>query len=229
MSGPRDPWGTRVSTTRCDDAAAMLELGESGLRYYGPEGERRPDDVEVFVHAFTRRPDMYVFGAIDVAAAVCRIGKFLGYRVTVCDARETFATKKRFPDADEVIVKWPHEFLDDARVTSRTVMCVLTHDPKFDIPLLRKALDSPAAYIGAMGSRRTHEERLRFLREEGFGEEKLARLSSPIGLDIGSGTPGEVAVSIAAEIIADRTGASGGRLTSKEGPIHKRHVLSTDA
>src|ERR1700761_398366 len=141
------------------------------------------DQVEVFVDAFAPPPRMLVFGAIDFAGAVARIGKFLGYRVTVCDARPIFATRRRFPDADEVIVQWPHQYLEAAEVDERTVICVLTHDPKFDVPLLESALRTPAAYIGVMGSRRTHEDRTARLREAGLSERDLGRLSAPIGLD----------------------------------------------
>jgi xanthine dehydrogenase accessory factor len=167
---------------------------------------------------------MLVFGAIDFAAAVARVGAFLGYRVTVCDARPVFATTKRFPDADEVIVDWPHRYLqaeiDGARLDSRTVVCVLTHDPKFDVPVLEVALRQPFAYVGAMGSRRTHDDRLKRLREVGVEEEILTRLASPIGLDLGARTPEETAVSIAAEIIAARWGGGGARLTETAGRIH---------
>ena len=124
------------------------------------------------MQSFAPPPRMLVFGAIDFAAAVARVGKFLGYRVTVCDARPVFATAKRFPEADEVVVEWPHRYLAVARtVDSRTVICVLTHDPKFDVPLLEVALRTDAAYIGAMGSRRTHDDRLARLREEGVTED----------------------------------------------------------
>ena len=167
---------------------------------------------------------MVVFGAIDFAAAVARVGAFLGYRVTVCDARPVFATPKRFPDAHEVIVEWPHRYLqaevDAGRIDERTVLCVLTHDPKFDVPLLEVALRLPVAYVGAMGSRRTHEEREARLREAGLSKEEIGRLSSPIGLDLGARTPEETAVSIAAEIIAGRWGGTGERLAGTEGPIH---------
>lgn len=208
-----------------EDAAGMTEVGETGILRYGPDGERRPDDVSVFIHSFSPRPQLYVFGAIDFAGAVCKVGRFLNYRVILCDARKTFATKARFPDADEIVVRWPHEFLDEAKVDKRTVICVLTHDPKFDIPVLKRALGTPAAYIGAMGSRRTDEERRRQLLAEGVSEKDLERISSPIGLDIGSTTPEEVAVSIAAEIIAVRHGASGGRLAKHAGPIHKHQPV----
>ena len=168
-------------------------------------------------------PRLLVFGAIDFAAAVARLGSFLGYRVTVCDARGVFATASRFPSADEVIVDWPHRYLSAeaaaGRIDGRTVICVLTHDPKFDVPLLEVALRLPeVAYIGAMGSRRTHDDRLKRLREAGLTEAELARLASPIGLDLGARTPEETAVSIAAEIIAQRWGGAGDRLSAQPGP-----------
>ncbi|MEA2498673.1 MAG: xanthine dehydrogenase accessory factor [Actinomycetota bacterium] len=205
-----------------DDAAGIAQIGDAKVLRYGTRGERRPDDVAVFLQAFAPRPNMFVFGAIDFAAAVARIGKFLGYRVTVCDARATFATSARFPEADEVVVRWPHEFLAHSEIDERTVICVLTHDPKFDVPVLLEALAGPAGYIGAMGSRDTHAKRRDALLEAGVTEEQLARISSPIGLDIGSSTPEEVALSIAAEIVAVRHGAQGGRLSVTGEPIHKR-------
>jgi len=161
-----------------------------------------------------------VFGAIDFAAAVARVGKFLGYRVTVCDARPVFATPARFPEADEVIVEWPHRYLERTSVDERTAICVLTHDPKFDVPLLEVALRTPAGYIGAMGSRRTHSDRLARLREAGLTDAELARLRSPIGLDLGARTPEETAVSVAAELIQLRWGGSGQPLTATGGRIH---------
>ncbi|RJL27214.1 XdhC family protein [Bailinhaonella thermotolerans] len=203
-----------------DDARGMLAQGATGERHYGPNGERRMDEVGVFVQSFAPPPTMLVFGAIDFAAAVARIGRFLGYRVIVCDARGTFATKSRFPDADEVVVEWPHRFLARTGADGRTAICVLTHDPKFDVPLLEVALRTPAGYIGAMGSRRTHDDRMKRLREAGLTEEELARLHSPIGLDIGARTPEETAVSIAAELIRDRWGGTGRPLGATEGRIH---------
>lgn len=202
------------------DARGMLEQGLTGSRRYGAAGQRRLDDVEVFIESFAPRPRMLVFGAIDFAAAVARIGSFLGYRVTVCDAREVFATPRRFPEADEVVVEWPHRYLEHTDVDRRTAICVLTHDPKFDVPLLEVALRTDAAYVGAMGSRRTHEDRLARLRERGVSEEELARLSSPIGLDLGARTPEETAVSIAAELIQQRWGGTGMPLNAVEGAIH---------
>ena len=211
----------RLEDAVVDDVRGMLDHGATGILRIGPDGERRQDELSVFVQSFAPPPRMLVFGAIDFAAAVARIGKFLGYRVTVCDARGVFATAKRFPEADEVIVEWPHRYLASTPVDGRTVICVLTHDPKFDVPLLEAALRTDAAYIGAMGSRRTHDDRLARLREEGVPEAALARLASPIGLDIGARTPEETAVSIAAEIISARWGGSGRRLTRTDGPIHR--------
>ena len=215
----------RADDAVADDARGLLATGHNATLTYGPDGERRGEGMRVFVWAFAPAPRMIVFGAIDFAAAVARIGSFLGYEVTVCDARPVFATASRFPGADEVVVDWPHRYLrkeiEAGRVDGRTVLCVLTHDPKFDVPLLEVALRMPeVAYIGAMGSRRTHDNRLERLREAGLTEEEIGRLSSPIGLDLGARTPEETAVSIAAEIIALRWGGKGERLGELAGPIH---------
>jgi xanthine dehydrogenase accessory factor len=191
-----------------DERPVALEVQVGGERI----GEKRllsdgavPDtglvSDEVFVSAFAPRPEMYVFGAVDHAAAVAHVGRFLGYRTTVCDARAKFATPERFPDVDELVVEWPDEFLRNAPVDERTVICVLTHDHKFDVPLLKVALETSAGYIGAMGARRTNAERVERLRAEGVSEEALDRIHAPIGLDIGSRTPEEVAVAVAAEIV----------------------------
>ena len=211
-----------------DDALGLLAHGQSATLTYGPDGERRGEGMRVFVWGFAPKPRMLVFGAIDFAAAVARVGSFLGYHVTVCDARPVFATNSRFPEADEVVVDWPHRYLDAevaaGRLDQRTVLAVLTHDPKFDVPLLEVALrlqgESRPAYVGAMGSRRTHDDRMARLREAGLTDDELARLSSPIGLDLGARTPEETAVSIAAEIIAGRWGGSGERLAETAGRIH---------
>ena len=212
-----------------DDARGLLLQGTTGVVHYGPDGERRGDDIAVFVASYAPKPRMIVFGAIDFAAAVARIGAFLGYRVTVCDARPTFATKKRFPDADEVIVAWPHRYLAETEVDERTVVCVLTHDPKFDVPLLEVALRKPLAYLGAMGSRRTNEDREHRLKELGFTAADLARLHAPIGLDVGGRTPEETAVSVAAEIIATRWGGTGAQLRQVSGPIHREGGIASSA
>lgn len=209
-----------------DDAVGQLALGHNATLGYGPDGERRGEGMRVFVWAFAPPPRMLVFGAIDFAAAVARVGDFLGYRVTVCDARPVFATRTRFPAADEVVVDWPHRYLaaeeEAGRIDGRTVIAVLTHDPKFDVPLLEVALRLPeVGYIGAMGSRRTHDDREARLREVGVTDEELARLRSPIGLDLGARTPEETAISIAAEFIAERWGGSGRSLAGRAGRIHQ--------
>ncbi|HEY7145267.1 MAG TPA: XdhC/CoxI family protein [Streptosporangiaceae bacterium] len=212
--------GERLDQAVDDDARGMLAQGLTAVRRYGPDGERRRDELGVFVQSFAPPPRMLVFGAIDFAAAVARAGKFLGYQVTVCDARPVFATRARFPDADEVVTDWPHRYLARTPVDPRTVICVLTHDPKFDVPLLEVALRTPAGYIGAMGSRRTHDDRLARLREAGLTEQELSRLRSPIGLDLGARTPEETAVAIAAELIQLRWGGTGQPLTTTSGRIH---------
>ena len=215
----------RATAAVVDDARGLLASGRSELLTYGPDGQRRGEGMRVFCAAYAPKPRMLVFGAIDFAAAVARLGSFLGYHVTVCDARPVFATISRFPYADEVVVAWPHRYLSEQAATGaidgRTVMCVLTHDPKFDVPLLEVALRLPeVAYIGAMGSRRTHANLMERLRAAGLSEDEMDRLSSPIGLDLGARTPEETAVSIVAEIIALRWGGSGGRLVGKDGRIH---------
>jgi xanthine dehydrogenase accessory factor len=217
----------RADDAVTDDVRGLLASGRTETLEYGPEGQRRGEGMRVFVSSYAPVPRMLVFGAIDFAAAVARMGSFLGYRVTVCDARGVFATASRFPSADEVVVDWPHRYLakevEEGRIDRRTVLCVLTHDPKFDVPLLEVALRLPdIAYVGAMGSRRTHDDRLKRLREAGLTEAELERLASPIGLDLGARTPEETAVSIAAEIIALRWGGAGDRLSALVGPIHHR-------
>ena len=217
--------GERIDAAVGDDAVGLLAAGHSAPLTYGPDGERRGEGMRVFVWAFAPKPRMLVFGAIDFAAAVARVGSFLGYHVTVCDARPVFATSTRFPQADEVVVSWPHKYLkaeqEAGRIDTRTIICVLTHDPKFDVPLLEVALRLPAvSYVGAMGSRRTHEHRMARLVQAGLTPDELARLRSPIGLDLGARTPEETAVSIAAEIIAGRWGGSGEPLTETTGRIH---------
>ncbi|ROQ77892.1 XdhC family protein [Streptomyces sp. NBC_01260] len=201
-------------------ARAMLDTGRTGTVEIAEDGSHCPGGVTLFVESSVPPPRMIVFGAVDFATALVRAGKFLGYHVTVCDARPVFATRARFPEADDLVVDWPHRYLRDTATDGRTVLCVLTHDAKFDVPLLETALRLPAAYVGAMGSRRTHEDRDRRLREVGLTEDELARLRSPIGLDLGARTPQETALSIAAEIVAARRGGSGAPLTGSGTPIH---------
>ncbi|OEV04307.1 XdhC family protein [Streptomyces oceani] len=209
-----------LDRTALDEARAMLDAGHTGTLEIGADGSRCGQPVTLLVESRVPAPRMLVFGAIDFAAALVRTGAFLGYRVTVCDARPVFATAARFPEADEVVVEWPHRYLAATEVDSRTVVCVLTHDAKFDVPLLELALRMPVAYVGAMGSRRTHLDRLERLRAEGLTEAELAALRSPIGLDLGARTPQETALSIAAEIVATRRGGTGVPLTGAHTPIH---------
>jgi xanthine dehydrogenase accessory factor len=206
------------------DALGSLTAATTSTRHYGRHGEARQREVAVFVEAFAPPPSMVIFGAVDFTAALARVGKLLGYRVTVCDARAVFATGARFPMADEVVVDWPDRHLAKVgpQLGQRDVVCVLTHDPKFDVPALLAALATDAGYVGAMGSRRTHDERVQRLREAGARDEDLARVMSPIGLDIGARTPEETAVSVAAEIISQRTGRRAPSLRDAQGPIHPR-------
>ncbi|MEV5010623.1 XdhC/CoxI family protein [Streptomyces sp. NPDC056159] len=209
-----------LDRTVVGEASAFLDAGRTGTLEIGERGSRCGAPLTVLVESAVPPPRMIVFGAIDFASALVRVGKFLGFHVTVCDARPVFATRARFPEADEIVVEWPHEYLARTGVDARTVLCVLTHDAKFDIPLLKLALRLPVAYVGAMGSRRTHLDRNRRLREVGVTELELARLRSPIGLDLGARTPEETALSIASEIVADRRGGSGVSLTGAHTPIH---------
>jgi xanthine dehydrogenase accessory factor len=207
------------------DTLGELEAGRSGTRHYGLSGEARQEDLSIFIESFAPPPRLVIFGAVDFTAALMRVGKFLGFHVTVCDARAVFTTRARFPLADEVVVDWPNRYLDahGLDLGPRDAICVLTHDAKFDIPALVAALRTRAGYIGAMGSRRTHDDRLARLREAGLTEDELARLRSPIGLDLGARTPEETAVSVAAELIQLRWGGSGQPLTDTSGRIHHSH------
>ncbi|PGH47910.1 XdhC family protein [Streptomyces sp. Ru87] len=214
-----------LDRTAAAEAAALLDAGRTATVTIGTDGSRCGRPLTLLVESSVPPPRMIVFGAIDFAAALTRTGKFLGYHVTVCDARPVFATRQRFPEADEIVVEWPHRYLDaqtgePGALDGRTVLCVLTHDAKFDVPLLTRALRLPVGYVGAMGSRRTHLDRLARLREAGLTEPELAGLRSPIGLDLGARTPEETALSIAAEIVADRRGGSGVPLTGAHTPIH---------
>jgi xanthine dehydrogenase accessory factor len=216
-----DPDLDRVVTR---DAVAELDAGRSATRHYGPHGEARQDEVEVFIESFAPPPRMIIFGAVDFTAALTRVGKVLGYRVIVCDARPVFATAQRFPMADEVVVDWPDRYLEanGADLGPRDAVCVLTHDHKFDVPAIVSSLTTRVGYLGAMGSRRTQAERVERLKAAGVDDAGLDRLHAPIGLDIGARTPEETAVSICAEIIAARTGRQVPSLRETEGPIHAR-------
>ncbi|NDZ81836.1 XdhC family protein [Streptomyces sp. SID10853] len=209
-----------LDRTAVAEALALLDAGRTETVTIGEDGSRCGRPLTLLVEASVPPPRMIVFGAIDFASALVSVGKLLGYRVTVCDARPVFATATRFPDADEIVVDWPHRYLESTEVDSRTALCVLTHDAKFDVPLLKLALTLPVAYVGAMGSRRTHIDRNARLRDVGVTEIELARLRSPIGLDLGARTPEETALSIGAEIIAHRRGGTGVPLTGAHTPIH---------
>jgi xanthine dehydrogenase accessory factor len=204
------------------DALGELAAGLTSTRHYGAHGEARERDVSVFIESFAAPPRMVIFGAVDFTAALADAAKLLGYRVTVCDARAVFATRQRFPMADEVVNDWPDRYL--AKVADelgpRDAVCVLTHDAKFDVPAIVAALDTEVGYLGAMGSRRTHAKRVERLREAGVDDAGLARVMAPIGLDLGARTPQETAVSICAEIIALRTGRVAPSLRDASGPIH---------
>ncbi len=204
------------------DAAGELAAGTTGIRHYGPDGEARQEEVAIFVESFAPPPQMLIFGAVDFTAALTRVAKIMGYRVTVCDARPVFATTQRFPWADEVVVDWPHRLLEKAgsELTVRDAICVLTHDPKFDVPAVIAALETGVGYLGAMGSRRTTDDRNRRLRDEGVTDEQIATIQAPIGLDLGARTPEETAISICAEIIALRSGRTAQSLRNTTGDIH---------
>lgn len=206
------------------DALGELASGLTSTRHYGVHGEAREERVSVFVESFAPPPRMVIFGAVDFTAALATAGKLLGYRVAVCDARAVFATVLRFPMADEVVNDWPDRYLAKVgeQLGPRDAVCVLTHDAKFDVPAILAALDTEVGYLGAMGSRRTHAARVARLREAGVDDDALARVMAPIGLDIGSRTPEEAAIAICAEIIARRTGRTGGSsLRDSSGPIHQ--------
>ncbi|MFN8051175.1 MAG: XdhC/CoxI family protein [Acidimicrobiales bacterium] len=209
----------RVATR---DARAELDAGSSATRHYGRHGETGRDDVTAFVESFAPPPRLLVFGAVDFTAALCRVGKVLGFEVIVCDAREVFATRQRFPLADEVVVDWPHRLLErlDPPPGPRDAVCVLTHDNKFDVPAIMSAFGTAVGYIGALGSRRTAEKRRAELVAAGATPEQLMRLNAPIGLDLGGRSPEETAISIGAEIIAQRNGRTASSLRNTGGPIH---------
>lgn len=235
-TGPTRIRSSNLGTARIDDAVTddvrgSLATGRSSLLSYGPDGQRRGTGMRVFATVLAPQPRLLVFGANDFAAAMAKMGHFLGYRVTVCDARPLFATRTRFPGTDELVVDWPHRYLATeaaaGRIDRQTVICVLTHEPKFDVPLLEVALKLDIGYLGAMGSRRTHHDRLQRLKAAGATTDELKRLASPIGLDIGARTPEETAISIAAEIISSRWGGHGQPLSNLHGPIH--HLANSTA
>jgi xanthine dehydrogenase accessory factor len=210
------------------DAAGALAGGLSTTRHYGRCGEARQRTVGVFIEVFAPPPRLVIFGAVDFTAALARLGKLLGYHVSVCDARPVFATRARFPMADDVVADRPERYLASvgAELGPRDAICVLTHDPKFDVPAIVSALSTRVGYLGAMGSRRTHADRVARLREAGVADDDLTRIMAPIGLDIGARTPEETAVAIYAEIIALRTGKAAPSLRDTSGPIHQAPLVA---
>lgn len=180
----------------------------------------RGEEATIFVEAFPPPLRLFIIGGTHTAVPLCRMATELGFRVTVIDARSMFAVDERFPDAAEVVRAWPDEVLAKTTLDAYSYLVILTHDPKFDLPTLVQALRSDARYIGAMGSRATHEARKAQLRQQGFSEADLARIRAPIGLDIGSRTPEEIAVAILAEMLAVRRGKAGGALAAREASVH---------
>ena len=218
-----DAEGTVLSGTLPDevvddviaDAIQLMRHEQNRTLEYGGHG--------VFVETLAPPPDLLVFGAVHIAQALCSFASQMGYRVTVIDSRPAFATEDRFPAAHRVLLGWPRDLLDQLVFDSRTWVVVLSHDPRHETPPLAAALKSDARYIGAMGSRRTHSQRVERLTELGFEESEVARIHSPIGLDIGAETPQEVAVSILGEMTLVRYGAGTGlSLRGTEGRVHKQ-------
>jgi xanthine dehydrogenase accessory factor len=202
------------------DARGQLDEGMSRIRRYGSEGEVMGAEIPVYIQAFSSRPRMVIFGAIDFSAELAKLANEIGYKVTICDARGPFIKSPRFSRSAEVVVEWPDRYLEGQQLGPRDVVLVFTHDPKFDEPALIGALATGAGYIGALGSRRTQTRRVERLIDAGLEESSIARIHAPCGLDVGARTPAETAVSVLAEVIAVRAGRSGESLSETDGPIH---------
>jgi xanthine dehydrogenase accessory factor len=215
-------------------AVFFVDLGDGSERLV-PEGDNDVADEliraghskvielhgkRLFADVFGPPPRLFVYGAIDTADALCAAAKAIGWRTIVADARARFATRERLPHADEILVAWPEEALEQVAPDHTTAIIVLTHDDKFDLPLLTGALSTDAYYIGAIGSRRNQARRRELLLEAGVDEADLERISGPAGLDIGAHTPAETALSMLAEVVAVRVGRDGGRLKESSGRIH---------
>lgn len=220
--------GSRMDDAVARDADACLAHGDSTVRAYGARGEVMASEVRVFIQAFAAPPKMVIFGAIDFSAAVALFAKHLGYEVTICDARKPFAMGSRFSVADEVVVDWPDRYLASQQLEDRDVVLVFTHDAKFDEPALVSAFETDAGYIGALGSRRTHEDRRQRLLAAGVSEADLDRVHAPCGLDLGARSPEETAISVLAEIIGHSTGRLGRSLSETTDPIHAPKRLPTE-
>jgi xanthine dehydrogenase accessory factor len=214
--GGEVPAGHRFAHRVTAELETRMLLGETALSTIDCDGEL----LETFFEVSSAPARMIIFGAMEFSSALSQAAAVLGYRVTVCDPRSLFATAQRFPTA-EVVVQWPPHYLASTPVDERTVICVLSHDDRYDTELVALALTTPAAYVGAMGSRRTSDRRFDDLRTLGVPEKSLERLHSPIGLDVGASTPEETAVSILAEILATRTAKPGVPLAASRGSIHR--------
>jgi xanthine dehydrogenase accessory factor len=203
----------RLEGTLLEDLASV-PLREAALEALSRERsatvdlQAAEDRVSVFLEVFPPQPKLVVFGGVHVALELVRLGKLLGYRTIVADGREAFLTRERFPTADELILGWPEEAFQRIGLDSSCYICILSHDPKFDQPALKLALRSAAAYVGAIGSRKTQADRREWLRAEGFTPEEIARLHGPIGLDLGGRKPAEIALAILAEMTAVRYGGT---------------------
>ncbi|MDJ0730919.1 MAG: XdhC family protein [Crocosphaera sp.] len=223
--GPEGNLGNELLEQRViQDAQGLLGLEGTAIRHYGLQGERCEQEVRVFFESFAGEPKMIIFGAVDFSRSLCQMAKLIGYYVIICDARSALATPNRFPEADAIIVHAPGQYLQNTEVDERTVIVILTHDPKFDVPILSAAVKTQARYIGAMGSRQTTQDRRKRLQSAGLTLAEIDRIHAPIGLDIGASTPQETAVSIMAEIIAHHHGRSGESLSANQNPIHPRTV-----
>jgi len=195
------------------DAEALMHNEQSRTLAYG--------DRRVFIDTIAPSPVLLIFGAGHIAQPLSRFAHDLGFRVMVADARATWATPERFPDVDELVVAWPEGVLDHVELDARTYVALLSHDPRFEDPVFPIVRHSPVRYIGAMGSRRTHRQRVERLQSAGWSDEEVARIHGPIGLDIGAETPGETAIAILGEMIQVRYGSGSGlSLRGIEGRIH---------
>lgn len=208
------------------ETRGMLEQGITGIRRYGEDGAAMGSDLRVAVRSFAEPPRMVIFGAIDFSVATATLARALGYRVTIVDPREPFIRSPRFAAAAEVVVDWPDRYLGGQSLDERDVVLVFSHDSKLDEPALIAGLESGAGYVGALGSRRTQEQRVERLLAAGVGQEEIDRIAAPCGLDIGARTPPETAVSILGEVIANQNARAAERLSRTEGPIHTRRQLA---
>jgi xanthine dehydrogenase accessory factor len=204
------------------EAQGLLEEGKTTLRRFGADGATLGDDVRVHIRSYAPPPQMWIIGAIDFSAALAPFAAQIGYEVTICDARDRFARSRRFSSAASVKIGWPQEVMAEVELGSRDAVLIFTHDPKFDEPALIAALGTNAGYIGALGSRQTTADREERLKRSGVSDADLARIHAPCGLDIGSRTAEETAVSVLAEIIAARAERAGSPLRQTSGPIHGR-------